>query len=312
MLSTSGSSRAVSNESRQRLASAPAPLVQCNIVRRTGSRGRTEGYDHILIVAQCRQPVMRGEPHHAAPARSHSFVQCNIVQLYRPSGGVRLTTPELVAQCWQPVVRGEPPHAAQRARTASCSETSFCCPGRHGGRALAIRTAAPTMAATHSTTAIRLPSEQSIAGVFALVLSTALPLAGIVNVGGFSAAGASGTSRSVRSRGPSGPSVSRRLIGSPPRNSTGWRHSRPFALTTASYCPAGTAAYPVISPYPAGSPAPSARPCRGLPAPDRRIPLHWQRAATARRSRAWGRSAARPVRVALGAGWIRPRKTVRA
>jgi len=84
-----------------------------------------------------------------------------------------------------------------------------------------------------------------------IALGGAPALVAIVNVEGSSAAGASGTSSSVRSRGPSGPSVSRRLIGSPPRNSTGWRHSRPFALTTASYCPAGTAAYPVISPYPA-------------------------------------------------------------
>src|SRR6476659_7112117 len=137
----------------------------------------------------------------------------------------------------------------RRARTASCSAASFCCPGRRVGRALVIRTAAHNMAATHIATAIRLPSEP-MSGVFAVVFSTALPLAGIVNVGGFSAAGASGTSSSVRRTGPSGPSVSRRLIGSPPRNSTGWRHSRPFALTTASYCPAGTAAYPVINPYP--------------------------------------------------------------
>ena len=144
------------------------------------------------------------------------------------------------------------PPPRRRARTASCNAASFCCTDRRS-RGLAVRTAAPTMAAMHSTTAIRLPSELSIAGVFAWVLSTTLPLAGIVNVGGFSAAGASGTSRSVRSTGPSGPSVSRRLVGSPARNSTGWRHSRPFADTTASYCPAGTPAYPVIRPYPACS-----------------------------------------------------------
>jgi len=45
------------------------------------------------------------------------------------------------------------------------------------------------------------------AGAYSVASVVGMPLAGIVNVGGFSAVGASGTSSSVRSRGPSGPSV---------------------------------------------------------------------------------------------------------
>ena len=202
--------------------------------------------------------------------RPHSLVQCSIVLLSRPPRGAQtLTRLDIGSRAVLSTGRARRT-TSRRPRPAPprAVQASFCCPGRRVGRALAIRTAAPMMAAAHSTSAIRLPSEHSIAGVFAMVFSTALPLAGIVNVGGFSAAGASGTSRSVRSTGPSGPSVSSRLIGSPARNSTGWRHSRPFALTTASYCPAGTAAYPVISPYPAwfastiGSTAPGATSAR--------------------------------------------------
>ena len=214
VLSSTGRARRTTSPPRPRARTAPCSAAAfCCPGRRGGTRG--------LTAARWSRAVMS----------TSSFKRA----VLSSTGRARRTT--------------SPPRP--RARTAPCSEAPFCCPGRRVGRALAIRTAAPMMAAAHSTNAIRLPSTRSIAGVFALVFSTALSLAGIVNVWGFSAAGASATSSSVRSRGPSGPSVSSRLIGTPPGNSTGWRHSRPLALTTASYCPAGTAAYPVISPYPA-------------------------------------------------------------